>query len=490
MGDAGARSKRPAVAAIWLPLLLALSGCAGSGLTARAPVPEGPARVVALPAPTPSPVATPPAIPAELLRPGATFTLGELVDVALASSPQTRATWYQARAARALLGSKRAPYYPSVDLAATASRAQQSALGGQYEYEQTTVAPAVALSYLLFDFGGRSGNAKDALQGLLAADWVHNAAIQNVVFTVQQTYFLYLNAKAQLEAARLTVTQTQTGLEAARVRHDAGLATIADVLQAQTAASQAQYALETVEGQVMVVRGALATALGLPATVPLDVGSLPPEVPAEQVRQAVEDLVGGALSARPDLAALRALAEKAAHHADAVRSEGLPVLSLVAGANRTYYSPSPIEDFSDNWSAALVLRYPLFSGFARSWDLAKAKEETEVALAQVASFEQQVILQVWTSYYALQTVARRMQTAKDLLASAEQSQAVALGRYKEGVGTIIDLLATQSALASARAQEIQARAEWFIAVARLARDTGAASPLVDATVVTEEKRVQ
>jgi outer membrane protein len=49
---------------------------------------------------------------------------------------------------------------------------------------------------------------------------------------------------------------------------------------------------------------------------------------------------------------------------------------------------------------------------------------------------------------------------------------VALGRYKAGVGSILDLLSAQSALESARAQRVQATADWYVSLAALARDTG------------------
>jgi outer membrane protein TolC len=59
-----------------------------------------------------------------------------------------------------------------------------------------------------------------------------------------------------------------------------------------------------------------------------------------------------------------------------------------------------------------------------------------------------------------------------LLASAQQSEEVALGRYRAGVGTVLDLLSAQSALANARAQQVQARWIWQSALAQLAHDTG------------------
>jgi hypothetical protein len=164
----------------------------------------------------------------------------------------------------------------------------------------------------------------------------------------------------------------------------------------------------------------------------------------------------------------------------------VPTLSLSAGAQRTYYRTSPATNPQDYWSAALLLNFPLFTGFSNSYNIQKAKEDAEVARARADTVDQQVLLQVWTSYYAFQTSAQLVRTSHDLLASAEQSERVALGRYKEGVGTIIDLLTAQAALASARSQEIQARSGWYVALAQLAHDTGSAAPLDQPVEITKE----
>jgi outer membrane protein TolC len=122
------------------------------------------------------------------------------------------------------------------------------------------------------------------------------------------------------------------------------------------------------------------------------------------------------------------------------------------------------------------LRIPVFTGWKNTYDVLKAREDAEAARAQVEILSDQVILQVWTSYYNLKTAAQQVKTARDLFASARQSEEVALGRYKAGVGSILDLLTAQTAFASARAQEVQARASWFLAMAQLAHDTGALPP--------------
>jgi len=423
-----------------------------------------------------------PAIPQRLLAAGAQLTLADVVAVALENNPLTRASWREARAAAADLGSARSAYYPALAATAGAARGKQEVPGAPTGTTQTTWGPAVSLEMLLLDLGGRAADVEEARLGLLVADWSHNATVQGVVLGVQLTYVQYLDLRAQLDAARAGVESARTALEAAEVRKRAGLATIAEVLQARTALSQAQLASEALDGQVMALRGALATAMGLPVTTPYDVGQLPAEMPTELADRTVEALIARARAGRPDLAAALLEAEKAATHVRSVRAEGLPSLAAGASAGRTYYDPTAADRFGDSWSARLVLTVPLFTGFENRYDVLKAREDAAAALARAETLEQRVMLEVWTSFYELKTARTLVATSRDLLASAEQSERVALGRYREGVGTITDLLAAQAALADARSQEVRARARWFAALAQLAHDTGVASPSLQSAI--------
>jgi outer membrane protein TolC len=479
--------KRRRLSRATLPAFIMALPLGGACARADTPTPASPGSVVVLEpraAPFPESVAD---VPAALLRPGATFTLAQVVDLALANSPLTRTSYRRARSEAANLGSKRGAYFPTIDASASALRGRQPTSDQQGVVTYTTYGPALTLNYLLLDFGGRGAQVEEARQSLLAADWSHNTVIHDVALGVQQAYFQYQGAKALLVAARTTLKQAQTSLDASSVRHDAGVATIADVLQARTALAQAQLNVDGFEGQVFAVRGALATAMGLPANLAFDVGSLPSEVPLERAQPTIDALIADARLRRPELAALRAQARKAEAHVGVVRAEGLPSLSLQAGANRTYLDSGPLNVHHDLWSARVQLSVPVFSGFSKTYNVRRAREDAAVARAQAEGYEQQVILQVWTSYYALQTASQRVRTSQALLESATQSEQVALARYKEGVGTVLDLLSAQAALASARAQEIQARADWLVSVAGLAHDSGALPRSNDVTIVTEEK---
>ena len=445
---------------------------------AKAAMPPAPADQLAL------------AVPAEYLKPGATLSLVQLVDVALRSNPSTREAWSYARAAAAEVGAKRSLYFPVIEVDAQIQRQKQSAVGGRFTFLQTTYGPSVAASWLLFNFGGREADVEEATRALYAADWTHNAAIQDVVLTVAQAYYGYLNSKALVIARQANLDEARRSLDAAEERHRAGVATIADVLQAKTSASQIQLQLQDTQGQLQIIRGALATAVGVPANIPVEVGRLPEELPLDMVKKSVDELISLAVAERPDLAASRFTALAAQSKIRAVAAEGLPRLSASATGNRTFYStPNGADPFSTNYSGAILLRIPVFTGFDVAYRTQKAKEEAEAAKANAERLEDRVILDVWTSYYAVQTATQRIATTRDLLASALQSADVAAGRYKAGVGSIIDLLTAQSALANARAEEVQARSLWFLAMAQLAHATGALVPkAAEITSATTQKQ--
>jgi outer membrane protein len=461
-----------AVAAV-LSLAACASGDADARVSSNPATPWQPPPAGRMPPPPPTP---PPAIPPEYVKPGTTVSLGEIIDVALRNNPVTRTAWFNARAAAANVGAKRAEYFPTLELDANLTRQKQTAVGGRFVTLQTTYGPSLNLTWLLFDLGGRAADVDEARNALFAADWTHDAVIQNLVLQVEVAFYQYQNAKAQAAAAEATLKQARESLAAADERHRAGVSTIADVLQAKTAVSQAELVLETAQGSIQTLRGALATAAGVSPDIPVDVAELPEKVDVEGIEETVDALIDRAQSQRPDLAAARFEVLQAQSHLRSIRSEGLPTLGAAGSVSRVYFYNSTGLPFANNYSGAILFRFPVFTGGRNAYETLEAREQAHAAEGRAETLQDQIVLQVWTSYYNLKTAAQRVKTARDLLASASQSQDVAAGRYRAGVGSILDLLVAQSAYANARAQEAQARSDWFVALALLAHDTGSLGP--------------
>jgi len=410
------------------------------------------------------------AVPPDLKQRIQALTLGDVVDLALRNNPATRASWAQARAAADLLGSARGQYYPTIDGAATLSRTKTATTNAVSAGLRTQYGPSVSLNYLLLDFGGRSGSVETARQTAFAASLLHNATLQNTVLQAESAYFTYMATLALLGAEHSAIDEARANLTAAQQRFKVGLATIADVLQAKTALSQEQLNLETIQGNLQAARGGIAAALGLPANLPFDLAPLPGPIPVGLLKRSVDSVINDALLNRPDLAAARAQAAAAAAQIRVARSAALPSLTLGSNGARTY---SNSRIFSGpSYGVTLGLSIPIFNGFSYQYDVAAARAQADAIAALADQTRQDVVTQVFVSYYALETAEARVATADDLLTNALQSVQVAAGRYREGVGSIIDLLTAQTALASARAQQVQSRWQWYTSLAQLARDVG------------------
>src|SRR3989440_3976100 len=412
-----------------------------------------------------------PLLPPDVAERVAQLKLADVIDIALRNNAATGAAWVDARAAAASYGAAQGQYYPTLTLDGNVTAVKTVPSAGRLATKQQFLNPTLNLSWLLFDFGGRSGSVGVAREALLAADWTHNATLQSVVLEAEQAYFDYLGTRTLLGAQQTTLKEAQTNLEAAEQRHNVGLATIADVLQARTALSQVRLALQATEGRLQTTRGALALSMGLPANVPYDLAVPSDTTVPPGISDSVDALIERAVRERPDLAAERALVAAARARVSVARSQALPSLRGGGTTSETdFLSRPPL--FRNSYTATLTLSIPLFSGGAQIYDVKAAAAAADAAARRAHSFEQQVVYEVFNAYYALRTATQQVRTSADLLTSATQSEQVALGRYRAGAGTLLDLLTAQAALAGARADAIGARFSWYVALAQLAHDTG------------------
>jgi outer membrane protein len=312
----------------WATLLL--GGCLPwHYVSSHAPPPQEVARemakeaAAATPAPTPtSPAAPPPPAPAP-------HSLSDLIDLALSRDPTTRAAWYDARTAAAQAGARWAPYLPTIDLSANLTQQVQGPIPSRPTgFDQRSWGPSATLTWLLLDLGARGALREEGELLLVAARLAEHAAVADLVLRVQQGYFGFLGARALVEAQTAAVRQAETNLSSAEERRKAGVATVADVLQARTALSQSRLALQQIEGQALALRGALASLAGLLPTAELDVGALPGSVDAGVVEPAVEGLLAAAAARNPDVGRAEVAAEAAEARARAALLALGPILSL------------------------------------------------------------------------------------------------------------------------------------------------------------------
>lgn len=387
------------------------------------------------------------------------MTLADVVNMALCNNPQTRQSWANARSQAAQVGISTSTYLPSVSASVSGDRSSNAT---------TARSAGLTLSYLLFDFGGRAAGRENAQQLLAAANASSDSTVQTVFLNVVQGYYNTLAAQAALAAASKSEEAAELSHAAAAARYQAGTATPADKLSAQTAWSQARLNRINAEGTLNKSRGTLANTMGLQANQAVSLAEEQNLPPAPAFEQNIQVLIEQARRQRPDLLAAEAQIRAAEAGVAAAEAAGKPSLSLVASGSRRDSAGLT----SNASSVGVSLSVPLFSGYAPTYRIRAAEAQLESSKANAKKLSNQVALDVWNAYHTLLTATESVRTSNDLLASAEQSERVALGRYQAGVGSMLDVLNAQSTLAVARQQHIQARLDWNVGRAALAQAMG------------------
>lgn len=404
--------------------------------------------------------------------PAAELTIATAVDIALCRNPTTRSIWAAAHQQAAALGAAESAWLPSISATGGESRAIGSHVdvtGQVVSTPQNTADAAVQLSWTLYDFGARGGRISSARHLLDAAAASVDSTSQQTTFTVVQSYYGAVAADATLGATQTTENVASHSLEAARALRTGGVATLADVLQAETAYDQAVLARIQAEKAAVSAHGTLAVAIGLPANQPLKLAAnpVPAEVPALTARMV--DLMATAQRQRPDLAAALAQRDSAASDVTVARAAGRPSISVGAARDWNNTTGIPTQSYSQ---VGVTLTVPLFTGFSVDYGVRQAQAQLQARDANVEQVRLNVSLDVWNAYYAMDSANRQLAETGTLVQTALNNQDVALGRYQSGVGTIIDLLTAQTAAANAREVRINAELSWQVARAQLALALG------------------
>jgi outer membrane protein len=409
------------------------------------------------------------------------YRLTTLVDVALRNSPLTRNTWEEARAAAAAAGVARGSYYPQISIGGGVDFNRGVGASGTQAYEEETYGPSANLSWLLFDFGGREATIDAAVQTLIASNFEHNQEILDLVLGVSQAYYQLVGAQGLVTSGELSVDDAAASVRAARARMEAQIATAYDALQAEATLAQTRLNLDLFRGQLESARGLLSATLGLPANVRIDVAPMTGEPPVERASASVDALIEEARRRRPDLGAawatLRAQEAKL-REAEAAR---WPQIQATGSVQKIWGTTGvgTGNDGSENvslggvpYDTSVAFSVPIFEGFTLLNQEREARAEVAAALAEAQAQDQQAIAEVWNSYANLVTAGRALSDTREFLEASRKAYEAARVSYANGLGSILELLQAQIALAQARQQQMQTVTSWYVSLAQLAHDAG------------------
>lgn len=425
--------------------------------------------------------------------------LPNAIDLALRQHPQLKAARDQTRAAEARVGRAQSRYLPRIDSTLQYVRGSENGSiasfhsvpgmarvgsatrdGVEWNDSFNNFLAAVVAQQAIYDFGRTQGMVGAARAEVKAAKMNEELLEQLVVFGVIRSYYDVRNARESVRVAEEALNNATAILELAQAGTGSGLRppsekarAEADVAAAEVALIRARLDLEVAGARVANAVGATGEAIE-PATE-----ALPAPAPVPDV----EDAIDLALTNRPELRALDFRREALAQTLRSVSARQYPRLDALLGASSrgqflTGHGQEPHQSF--NWHAGVIVSIPIFQGLA----VRREKEELRALMSALGSqreaVAEAVILEVKEAVAVVRAADEAERASRKQVEAAKVALEVSQGRYRAGLGTLIELTDAQATYVAARSQAVQGRYDRLLARAALGLATGTAGSSIDA----------
>ena len=360
--------------------------------------------------------------------------LVELVEAAQAASPTISAAGSRLAQSRATRVAAGAALLPSLDAAASVSRAnQQSTLPAG-----TTSQAALQTAWEIDLFGGGRAS-RDAAQARLEgarASW-HDARV-SVAAEVANQYYSLRACEQLLLVARQDATSRADPARLPQVSADAGFQAPSTAARARASAGEgnsratSQKALCDIDVKTLVA----LTALAEPDLRAKLAASAAVEAPAI----AIAALPAQILAQRPDV--FNAEREVAAASADvgSARAQRYPRLTLQGAIGAANFRSGGENIQTDTWTIGpLAVSLPIFDAGRRSANVDAARARYDAAVISYRASARQAVSEVEQALVNLESATARSGDAKTSLDGYRSAFVASEDRYKNGLGSLLEL---------------------------------------------------
>ncbi len=410
------------------------------------------------------------------------LTLNEALQLALKQNPAVAEFKERQNAAKEQIGVSRAALLPQVSFSANyfygnafsrtaRGQAAVSIPGGissPITVEKDVTSFEVyrfSVNQLLYDFGRATGQVASSRAGYKQAAEDYANIRQQVVLDTRTAYFEYLAARRAIKVADDNVRQNQELLKQAKGFYEVGLRAKIDVTKAEANLANAEAELIRAKNLADVSRVKLMTVLGLktwPYTEVEDVLEVTPKA------LTLKELKAAALAQRPEIRRNLYQQEGDKANLQVARAGYFPSINTFAA----YGWEGARHNLEDDWWVGAGLTFPLFEGLSTYHSVRQAKARLRSTEANGESLVLTVIREVEQSYLDVLSAWEVIRARAKAKEAAAENLRLAWGRYRAGVGDIIEVTDAQVQFAQADLDYVRALFDYRVFEARLDKAVG------------------
>lgn len=290
--------------------------------------------------------------------------------------------------------------------------------------------------------------------------------------SVIRSYYNLVRNRMILHVQHESMEQARQNLERTEALLEVGSATRADVLKAKVRLSNTRLSMITTRNQVALAREDLAAILNMKSERPIDVDT---SLVIESLEPDMEQEIAFALQNRADLKSLEYTLKGARSSISSARSGWFPVLGASFGY---YWNDRKMVDnlnfFKEEyqWNITGYISIDVFDRFETSSRVKTAKADFRIAEYSLEKNKLDAIKEIKSLIFGMREAMERISVASETVEQAMEDVRLAEERYRVGAGTMLETIDAQVALTQAKADVIDAKCDYLVAAADLARATG------------------
>ena len=401
------------------------------------------------------------------------WDLKRCLDLGLARNPRLTAGSRAVEGAEARVRQNRADYYPNILLETDVSRfkggfsgsSQNSNASDSYLYSYY-----LGLSQNIYDFGRRESKVQSSREDLKAFEWDLKDVRLLVMDDIRQAYYGVLLADRIVKVREEDLERTRAALRQAQGFYQVGLKARIDVTQAEVEAIKAQKALLSAGNDAQLNRVFLEKAMGLERPRVNGGYRLKDDLESGQVGWNLDDLRKEALDRQPSLNRLQAVVKFWEAQEKLAERDFWP--RLTGTAKYGYANLDNIGLTDINWILGIQLNIPIFSGFLTQSRLAEVRAALGQAKANEQTRRQELLAELEGTYLNLILAEKQIEVTQESLRKAGENLDLASGRYKAGVGTMLEVTDARVSLSQAETDYVQSLFDYKKARFKIERSLG------------------
>ena len=389
--------------------------------------------------------------------------LNDLQKQVVLGNENLKAAAAQYQVARAALGNSRSGLLPVVGASAGASRSAPGNGGSP----SNSFSAGLNANWELDLWGRVAGGVSAAeARAQASADDLASARLSTQAL-LTQTYLSLRAAEAQAALLARSVAAYQRSLELTHNRYSAGVASAADVAQAQTQLKSTQAQLVEANSSRAQLEHAIATLLGKPASAVSVVrtAALPatPGIPVQLPAQLLER--------RPDIAAAERRVAAANAQIGVAQTAFFPAITLSGSAG---FRGNELGELltSPNlfWSLGPALALTLFDSGARKAGVDSARASADQAAAQYRQTVLTAFQEVEDNLVIAASLEEEMALQSDALKAAERALEITNNQYRAGTVSYLNVVTAQATALGAERTLLDVRNRRLSAITQLLKN--------------------